>query len=320
MPNSVRKIALFGGTGFIGQHLATALRKAGHCVSIFTRQPKEKVRWRTLLSVEIVTVDPKNYTQLREKLAGYDTIINLIGIIIEERNDTFKQIHNDIMTNLVRCANELNIHRFVHISALGADANRAPSQYLRSKGEAEQYLCTYFYNKTGMTIFRPSIIFGMGDHFVSHFARLLPKMLFRFLPILPLPGARTRFAPVYIEDLVQMMVHSLDDPKDFGQTIDVCGPQTLSLAELMLQIGQARDIKPIILALPDWLARLQCFILEHLPGSLITIDQYNSMSIDSVSAHARRGRIYLASILPRIIQDIENKDPYAPLRRAARRL
>ncbi|MCA8836828.1 MAG: complex I NDUFA9 subunit family protein [Proteobacteria bacterium] len=315
-----RKIAVLGGSGFVGRHLVPALVQAGHEVAVLTRQPANQIRWRTFVQVNVITVNPTDQRALAHTLKNFDTVINLIGIIAEKNSESFKSAHFQTVANLVRCTRELDIHRIIHVSALGADASRGPSRYLRSKGEADQYLHTYFGNKPGITVFRPSVIFGRGDGFVCRLIRLLPKILPKILPVLPLARARTRLAPVYIDDLTSMITDSLDNPVYFGQNIDVCGPHTCVLADLMRAIATACDRDAIILELPDWLGRIQSVVLERLPGQLMTSDQFDSLAVDSVSVGARRGATHLTSVLPGLVNEIRNSDPYSVYRRTARRM
>ena len=314
-----RRIAVIGGSGFIGRHLAPKLVEAGHEVVVLSRKRPEAIPWRTFLPAEVRTVDVADREALTKALASFDTVVNLIGILSESHHDTFKSAHFQTVSNLVRCAQENGIHRFIQLSALGASASRGPSRYLRSKGEADQYLHTYFRNKGGITVFRPSVVFGHGDGFVCRMARLLPWMVPRLLPLFPLPRARARLAPVFVGDLAGMIVDSLDNPEYFGKDVDVCGPHTYMLGDLMRLIAHAVGKRPIIIEVPHWLGRIQSGVLGMLPGQLMTTDQFDSLAIDNVAIGARRGKTHLASVLPSLVSSIRCEDPFCTKRATARR-
>jgi len=86
------------------------------------------------------------------------------------------------------------------MSALQA-SNQAPSTYLRSKAEGEEYLRRT--KELQLTIFRPSIIFGRGDGFINLFASLV-----KLLPIILLAKPEAKFQPIYVEDVAQAFVVS----------------------------------------------------------------------------------------------------------------
>ena len=108
-----------------------------------------------------------------------DAVIHLVGIISEVGRSTFEDIHISGTRNIVMTAQKAGIKRFVHMSALGARPNSV-SRYHQSKWTAEEIV-----RGSGLdyTLFRPSIIYGPGDHFVNLFARMA-----RFSPVLPVMG------------------------------------------------------------------------------------------------------------------------------------
>jgi NADH dehydrogenase len=166
----------------------------------------------------------------------------------------------------------------MQMSALKADAKRGPSHYLKSKGEAEEILRGEAGKHLDWTIFQPSVIFGEGDSFVNRFARLL-----RLSPlVLPLARPNSRLAPVFVGDVVAAFVSSLDDPACFGQTLQLCGPQVMSLRELARIVADSMGSASRIIALSDTLARVQARILERLPGKPFSTDNFLSLSVHSI--------------------------------------
>jgi NADH dehydrogenase len=181
------------------------------------------------------------------------------------------------------------------MSALGADPN-SRSAYQRSKGIAEALVRessvrhieheNWYLNGPklihgyglNVTIFRPSVIFGRGDSFLSLFARLLKR-----LPILPLGSSSSRFSPVHVEDVARAFVDSIDNPATFGQTYDLCGPKAYSLHELVDYVGEVIGKKRSIIALGNWASFFQAWAMEFKPGAkLMTRDNYYAMGVDNV--------------------------------------
>ncbi len=163
------------------------------------------------------------------------------------------------------------------MSALHASEASGSSRYLRSKGEGENRAHTHGGAAIRVTSFRPSVIFGPGDSFFNRFAGLLQHAPFIF----PLACPEARFAPVYVGDVAEAFVRSLDDRKTFGKHFDLCGPSNYSLKELVTYTAQVRGLHRLILGLGNFASRLQASVLERLPGAPFTLDNYHSLQSDS---------------------------------------
>ena len=164
------------------------------------------------------------------------------------------------------------------MSALGASP-QAPSNYLRSKGIAEDHVMAAQGNGLDVTVFRPSVIFGPEDSFLNRFAGLL-----RMSPLLPLAKPRVRFAPVYVGDVADAFMHALTNKSTFGRRYDLCGPLVCTLKELVTYVKKTVGVRTIIVGLGDTLSKIQAAILEHVPGKPLSKDNLRSLSIDSVCA------------------------------------
>ncbi|MCX8016975.1 MAG: sugar nucleotide-binding protein, partial [Rhodocyclaceae bacterium] len=161
----------------------------------------------------------------------------------------------------------------LHVSALGAAAT-APSLSLKSKAAGEAALREAY---PAATIFRPSVIFGRNDSFLTLFARLL-----KLAPLVPLAGAAARFQPVWVEDVVSSLVAALDHPESRGQTYSLCGPREYSLRELVAYVGTLTKRRRPIIGLPFALAILEAWLMEFLPKPPLTRDNVWSMEVPSV--------------------------------------
>jgi NADH dehydrogenase len=164
------------------------------------------------------------------------------------------------------------------VSALKANADRGPSHYLRTKGQAEELIRRLCGDDIKFTIFRPSVIFGPDDSFINRFAALL-----RRVPLLPVPQLGARFAPVYVEDVAAAIVKALEDSSTHNQTYELCGPDIYTLGEVLQFILRQLGIRRWVLPMPLLLARVQAWVADYLiPGKPFSLDNLRSLSVASV--------------------------------------
>lgn len=277
------KVGILGGTGFVGQHLASLLLKQGHQVSILTRNPNKHPTASLLIDVNIQTGDAFDSQTLESFCEGLDVLINLVGILNEKNSDgqEFHHIHVDLAHHAVHACEIKHVPRLLHMSALNADANNGASYYLRSKGEAEDWAHHAAEWGLDVTSFRPSVIFGANDNFLNRFANLLKLTPLAF----PLACPNSRFAPVYIDDVCLAFANALNNPDSIGQRYELCGPEIWSLKELVNYTVKNLGLKRIIIGLPDFASRLQARMLGMLPTKPFSMDNYLSLQTDSVCQH-----------------------------------
>ncbi len=292
-----RTIGILGGTGFVGRHLLPRLAAQGHSLRVLTRNPYRHRDLTVLPTLELIRADVLAPKDLRAQLAGCDTVINLVGILNERKGKpggTFREIHVELPRKLLDVSHDLGIGRMLHMSALHADAARGPSLYLRTKGEGENYVLTHSGNRIHTTTFRPSVVFGPGDSFMNRFARLL-----RWSPgIFPLACPNARLQPIYVGDLTDFMVESLEDEVSFGKRFDLCGPREYTVEALVRYCARVIGVHRWIVGLPDWASRLQARLLEWLPGKPFTMDNYRSLTVPSVCKRGIRLTTSVESVVP----------------------
>lgn len=301
-------VCVLGGTGFVGTELVTQLANAGHWVRVPTRALSHGRHLSVLPTVELVAADVHDRRALSELLTDMDAAVNLIGILNESRGARFRDVHAGLAAKLTEEARTVRVMRLLHMSAAGAQAERAPSKYLRSKGQAEA-LMRAAGPALQVTIFRPSVIFGRGDSLTERFTKLL-RLAGGWLP-LARPGAR--FAPVYVRDVARAFAHALCDPATIGQTYELCGPEVLTLEQIVRASAAAAGVPCRIVRLPDVLARLQGLVLGLVPGKPFTLDNFRSLTIDSLCARDGLGALgieaqRLAEVLPTYLGGMRQPD------------
>ena len=242
-------VLVSGGSGFVGREIVRQLVAAGHNVRVLSRGIRRldpEVR-----SVQGSVLDPES---LPAACAGCDAVIHLVGIISEIGGQTFERVHIDGTRNLLAAAKASGVRRFIHMSALGTRPD-AVARYHRTKWAAEESV-----RASGLewTLFRPSLVFGPGDHFVGLFARIS-----RWSPVLPVMGdGRARLQPVAVDEVARCFVGALERPESIGRTFDLCGDERLSFDAVLDAILAATGRRRMKLHIPLQVARLQAAVME----------------------------------------------------------
>lgn len=284
---TISKIAILGGTGFVGRALARRLSDAGYALKVLTRRRAPNHQALSLLpKLELVETDVHDPAQLSAQLSGCDAAVNLVGILNERgiSGTGFYHAHAALAGKVIRACRENRIERLLHMSAINADATEGTSHYLRSKGAAEDSV--HAAAGLDVTSYRPSVIFGQDDSFFNRFAGLL-----RMMPgVFPLACARARFAPVFVEDVARAMADTLTGPAHSGKRYDLCGPHVYTLQELVEFTAGCTGRNRVVIPLPGFAARLQGLAFD-LAGCIFPVlgieqpfstDNYLSLQTDAV--------------------------------------
>lgn len=276
------RVLVTGATGFVGTHLVNRLLHRGHAVAALLRRP-EQARNRYSGRVEAVVGDVLDADSLARAAAGREAVVHLVGIIHEKGGQTFDRMHREAVENVVAAARAAGARRYVHMSAMGS-APDAPSEYARTKAAGEAVV-----RASGLdwTIFRPSIIFGPGDGFVSLLAPIV-KGNPGFIPVIG-PGT-TKFQPVSVYDVARIFADALERPETVGRSFEVGGPEVFTLNEVYREIAAAvgKPGKPL-LHLPLWYGRILASLFEWLTrrglfaDPPLTRDQLRSLSRDNAA-------------------------------------
>jgi uncharacterized protein YbjT (DUF2867 family) len=278
----LRRVVIFGGTGFVGGALCERLaeRHPGLRITVPTRRMANAKGVQFLPTVDPVRCDVHDDAQLARVVSGHDAVVNLIAILHGSAAD-FEKVHVRFAKRLAGACAATGVARVLHVSALGVAAD-APSMYLRSKAEAEAVL-----QAAGLqlSVLRPSVIFGPGDRFLNLFAELQA-----LLPVLPLAGAAARFQPVWVDDVAEAIVRCLEDAHTAGKTFECAGPRVYELRELVQLAGRLSGHERPLIALPEPMAMLQARLMGLLPGPpLVTRDNILSMRVPNVASGSLPG-------------------------------
>jgi NADH dehydrogenase len=251
-------------------------------VKVLTRDREKHRHLLVLPELRLVNADVHDAGQLASQFMGVDVVINLVGILNERGRSGagFRHAHTDLAGKVVSACRSAGVKRLLHQSSLGAHATDAPSHYLRSKGAAEELLRRECGTTLPHVIFRPCVIFGRGDSFITRFARLI-----RAIPmVFPLARATARLAPVFVGDVVEAYLRCLLDPRHDRSALELCGPEVFTLREIVEFTATTLGKRRLVVGLPDWIGRTQAFVMDFIPGKPFSSDNFRSLTVDSVCA------------------------------------
>ncbi|WP_353226634.1 complex I NDUFA9 subunit family protein [Novosphingobium sp.] len=268
-------IALLGGTGFFGTHLAQELLDRGARLRIASRHPEKAFRVKPLAElgqVQVVAVDVTRPHTVEVALTGVDAVVNLVGAFAGDLD----AVQGSGAGRIAAIARTSGARIFVHISAIGADP-QSPVGYARSKADGETAVLAAF---PDAVVIRPSILFGMDDTFLNMFAGLMA------MPVLPVFAPDARLQPLDIDDAAQAIGNVLAAPAvHAGKTYEIAGPEVLTMLELNRRIARATERSPLLIGLPDGVGAL----IAAMPLTPISRDQYALLRQGNVASGAFAG-------------------------------
>lgn len=277
---------VFGGSGFVGRNVVRELAQRGWRVRVAVRRPHHAQFLRPMGAVGQVQLAQANIRyagSVAAAIEGADAVINLVGVLFQEGGQGFYAVQEAGAETVARLAAKAGVARFVHMSAIGADAE-SDSLYARSKGRAEALVRAVI---PSAVILRPSIIFGPEDQFFNRFAAMA-----EFSPALPLIGGGfTRFQPVYVDDVADAVCAAVLRDDAAGKTYELGGPRIYTFRELMELVLAETGRRRLLLPIPFAVAPMAGFMGEAIGRAPwwkppITRDQVRLLKRDNVVAEA----------------------------------
>ena len=253
------EIFITGASGFIGRALCRTLTTEGHHLRCLVRSGSE-IRLISSPLIKPVVGDLFAPEQLASLIKGADAVIHLVGIIREfpAKQITFARLHHQATLSIIAATNQAGVKRYLHMSANGA-RKEAQTAYHKTKWLAEEAVRQ---SKLDWTIFRPSLVYGAEDQFISLLASLIRKS-----PLIPVMGdGQYRMQPVPVELLAKGFAVALEREAAIGKTYHCGGKECLSYNQLLDLVGEALGKKPVRkMNQPLFLMRPLVSVLQHLP-------------------------------------------------------
>lgn len=278
------RVLVPGGNGFIGAALCVALDRRGHDVTALARSPDDAELPPGVATVEGDVTDPAT---LEKPVTNTDAVINLVSLsplFKPPRGLSHDLVHRQGTEHLLAACEAASVDRFVQMSGLGADP-ASKNAYLRAKGHAEDSTMA---SDLDWTVLRPSVVFG-DDAEILAFARwisfppMTTNLTWPYLTALP-GGGRSKFQPIWREDLVELMADILEDDAHVGQAYELGGPEVYTLAEIVRMVHRAANKPARLTSIPLPLARTALRLGEHVPGFPLGADQAMSLDFDNIPA------------------------------------
>lgn len=291
-PEPPSKLFLTGASGFIGARLAARLREAGHQVVGLSRSARPAIpgagsgsfRW-----VEAELLRPDTY---RDALASADTVLHLAAATGRASRSEHFKVNLEGTRCLLEACRELGVPRFLFCSTIAVKyPDRRRYYYAQAKATAEQAV-----RESGLehVIVRPTIVVGSGSPVLEGLRKLAE------LPIIPVFGpGDASVQPVFVDDLVDLIVAITERGAFDGQVMEFGGPEILSIEAFIQAIRRrvrGRAGRPLHVPLPlllPTLAALETVAYRFLP---ITFGQLSAFRFDGTARsndlfEQRRGRM-----------------------------
>lgn len=247
------RVAITGGTGFVGSHLTAELSAAGHDVVVLARGVDARPRAeevRRLPGVTVIEGGVGDRSALKRAFSGCEAVAHCAGINREMGAQTYQKVHVQGTANVVAAAESVGVRRLALVSFLRARPD-CSSGYHESKWAAEELVRA---SALDWTVVKPGMMFGAGDHLLDH----LSHALYSF-PVFVGIGPR-RVRPLAVEDAVGVLMAALVEGRLARQTVPLVGPTKLTFDDaarsVAAVIGKRRLFVTAPLAFHGVLARV----------------------------------------------------------------
>jgi len=290
MSQSPKLVTIFGGSGFVGRYIARRMAKQGWRVRVAVRRPNEAIfvkPYGTVGQVEPILANIRDDASVAAALAGADAVVNCVGTFDKKGRNNFDAVQAEGAGRIAQQAKAAGVKRMVHISAIGADIE-GHSDYARTKGEGEALVKASF---PRAVILRPSVIFGQEDNFFNRFAEMA-----KFSPVIPLIGGKTKFQPVYVDDVAKAAVKGVLGDAPAG-IYELGGPDVETFAALVDRMLKVVRRKRLKVNIPFFAAAIKAWCLDVAFGltfglfknGIITADQVKQLRSDNVVGAKAKG-------------------------------
>ncbi len=275
-----RDVIVLGGTGFLGRRVVRKLLEHGRTVGVATRFPEKVARptgnraGNRDRGGRLVQVDLRDRDTLTHALEGAGAVINCVGLYVETRTESFRDVHVEGARAVAEIAKAQGVRHLVHISGIGVDRG-SPSAYVRTRAEGEGDVRRAF---PAATILRPSAMFSRDGAFFGALDAIV-----RRLPVVPLFGnGGTRLQPVLAGDVAEAVCRAIERDRAPGSVFELGGPEVFTYREILERLAARAGRRRLLLPVPFALWRTLAAMARPLPRPPLTPAQVALMQRDNV--------------------------------------
>lgn len=236
------RIAITGGTGFLGSHFAARLLKSGHEPILVARRPRAHLPAPEAATATLHSCGLDSTTELTRAFEGCEAVAHCAGINREIESQTYRRVHVEGTRRVIDAARAAGVKRIALISFLRARPE-CGSGYHESKWAKEEIV-----RGSGLsyTILKPGVIYGKGDHIINHLSRAVLTF-----PLFGLVGFSDSFLrPVAVQDVTRVLEATLAEGRLDGKTVSVLGPESMTLREAVARVATVVGKRPWMIPMP----------------------------------------------------------------------
>jgi len=266
------KIAITGGTGFLGRNIARALAGDGHEVVLIARgRDHTDPAIREIPGAHFFPIGLDDPERLAQAFAGCEAVAHCAGINRELGSQTYRSVHIEGTRNVTGAARRSGVRKVILISFLRARPG-CGSGYHESKWAAEEIV-----RASGLdyTVFKCGVIYGKGDHMLDHLSHAFHTFpLFAFVGFTDKP-----IRPNAVGDVARIVKAALVDGVLPRQTVAVVGPEQLTLRDAVRRVARVVGRRPLMFPMPVWFHyMLGWFVEKIMTVPLVSVAQVQMLT------------------------------------------
>lgn len=279
-------ILVTGASGYVGKYVLAALAASPELgvVRALVRSKNTAARVKRL-GAQPAAGDVTAPASLDAAMAGVDTVVHLAAVNRDRGAVTMARVNAQGAINVVDAAKRAGVRHIITVVGLGADARR-PYPLARTQGIGADYLAA---SGIPYTILEASVIFGEGDEFLNTLAGLA-----RIPPFMVVPGdGKSKFQPIAVQDVASCVARSINHPRARNARLQICGPQVLSLEQIIDAVMAEMGVRRAKIHMPVSLLRVGVGLMDRLlPRPPVTPSLLAQLGVDNVATDNATEKVF----------------------------